>query len=99
MPQPVELATATFDEVYWDPTGKVNHTDGGKKFQVQFNPQTLKLTYSNQKAGGDQPKGSSTQFVGRGVTKLSLELWFDVALATVTGSTPAKDVRNLTQEV
>jgi Contractile injection system tube protein len=99
MPQAVTLTTARFQEVYWDDKGKVHLTDQGKDFQVQFNPQTLKLTYSNQKAGGDQPKGSSTQFVGRGVTKLSLELWFDVALATVTGSTPAKDVRNLTQEV
>jgi contractile injection system tube protein len=102
MPQPVTLATATFQEVYWDDKGTVNPVDpnsGGKNFQVQFNPQTLKLTYSNQKAGGDQPKGSSTQFVGRGVTKLSLELWFDIALAQQQNGVSANDVRQLTQEV
>ncbi|RSL17983.1 hypothetical protein EDE15_3536 [Edaphobacter aggregans] len=99
MPQSVTLETARFQEVYWDNQGKVNVTNGGKNFQVQFNPQTLKLTYSNQKAGGDQPKGSSTQFVGRGVTKLSLELWFDVALAQTQNKATAKDVRQLTQEV
>ena len=58
MPQAVTLTTARFQEVYWDDKGRVHLTDQGKDFQVQFNPQTLKLTYSNQKAGGDQPKGS-----------------------------------------
>ncbi len=99
MPQPVTLETATFQEVSWDAKGTVNPTSGGKNFQVQFNPQTLKLTYSNQKAGGDQPKGSSTQFVGRGVTKLSLELWFDVGLAQAQNGVTANDVRQLTQEI
>src|SRR5580704_14891652 len=99
MPQPVKLATATFQEVYWDEKGTVHLTSGGKNFPVQFNPQTLKLTYSNQKAGGDQPKGSSTQFVGRGVTKLSLELWFDIALAQQQNGVSANDVRQLTQEI
>ena len=66
MPQPVTLATATFQEITWDPKGTVNPVPGGKDFQVQFNPQTLKLTYSNQKAGGDQPKGSSTRLSGGG---------------------------------
>src|SRR5436305_3815269 len=106
MPYPLQLETATFEEVWWDekgnekpnpPTGK----PGKKPFPVQFNPATLKLNFSNQKAGGDQPKGSSTQFVGRGVTKLSLELWFDIALAQAQGRAPAgqKGVRSLTQEV
>jgi hypothetical protein len=101
MPQPEDLKTATLEEVWLNskgaqidpPTGKA-----GKVFTVQFNPQTLKLNYSNQKAGGEQPKGSSTQFVGRGVTKLSLELWFDVALTVPPGTTGA-DVRSLTQQV
>jgi hypothetical protein len=99
MPQPVTLATARFQEVWWGTDGKVNLTSGGKDFPVQFNPQSLKLTYSNQKAGGDQPKGSSTQFVGRGVTRLSMELWFDVALANAQNGSNATDVRQITQEV
>ena len=102
MPQPTKLATATFQEIWWDAHGaKTTNPSGttGKKVQVQFNPQTLKMTYSNQKTGGDQPKGSSTQFVGRGATKLSLELFFDVGLAQTQNSVTAKDVRNLTQEI
>ncbi len=101
MPQPVQLALATFQEITWSTKGDVQPVNGGKNVRVQFNPQTLKLTYSNQKAGGDQPKGSSTQFVGRGVTKLALELWFDIALAQAQQliSQTATDVRQLTQEI
>lgn len=102
MPKPAQLEPAVLEEVWLDAKGKqIDPPTGktGKVFQVQFNPQTLKLNYSNQKAGGEQPKGSSTQFVGRGVTKLSLELWFDIALALPQGSTAKRDVRTLTQEV
>ncbi len=102
MPQPLKLETALFEEYWLNAKGKrIDPPTGNppKKFNVQFNPQTLKLNYSNQKAGGEQPKGSSTQFVGRGVTKLSLELWFDIALALPEESTEARDVRNLTREV
>jgi len=102
MPQPPKLEYAVLEEVWLDSKGKQIDPPTGKQakvFSVQFNPQTLKLNYSNQKAGGEQPKGSSTQFVGRGVTKLSLELWFDIALALPEGSTAKRDVRRLTQEV
>jgi hypothetical protein len=99
-----KLETAIIQEIWWTNLGKVK--DGtpkggeGKKFPVQFNPQTLKVNFSNQKAGGDQPKGSSTQFVGKGVTKLTLELWFDIALAIEQGRVAkGKDVRALTGEV
>ena len=57
MPQPVQLALATFQEITWSTKGDVQPVNGGKNVRVQFNPQTLKLTYSNQKAGGDQPEG------------------------------------------
>jgi len=104
MPDPVHLETATFEEIWLDEKGNVKPgTPSGKakKFSVQFNPQSLKLNYTTQKAGGDQPKGSSTQFVGRGVTKLTMELWFDIALAQAQGlvGEDKKDVRGLTQEV
>lgn len=50
---------------------------GGVDITVQFNPQTLKLTYANENKGGDQPKGSSKQFTGKSTTKLAVELLFD----------------------
>lgn len=104
MPQPPSLETATFEEIWWDAKGSVKPStptgNPAKKFPVQFNPQTLKLNYTNQKSGGDQPKGSSTQFVGKAVTKLTLELWFDIGLAQAQGRVPAgTDVRGLTQEI
>jgi hypothetical protein len=110
MPAPVNVTKATLTEIWWDtnqqaqsksPTNKTPKT-----FQVQFNPQTLKLSYSNQTTGGDGSKpNASTQYTARQSTKLSLELWFDVTLAIAegrvskgdTGNKP--DVRALTQEV
>lgn len=71
-----------------------------KVVKVQFNPQTLKVSLSNQNAGGNQSGGGSTQFVAQGTTKLSLELWFDVTLPRPDGAgDPQGDVRNLTREV
>ena len=35
---------------------------------MQFNPETLTVTYTNQSAGGDQRGGSALQFVGKGTT-------------------------------
>lgn len=71
-----------------------------KVVEVQFNPQTLKLSFSNQNAGGNQSGGSNTQFVAQGTTKLSLELWFDVTLPHPKGKEdPKGDVRKLTREV
>lgn len=104
MPQPVTLETATFEEVWWDNKGNVKPTtpsgNDPKKFPVQFNPQSMKLNYTNQKSGGDQPQGSSTQFVGKAVTKLTMELWFDIALAQAQGRVdPGTDVTQLTQEI
>src|SRR5260370_37107704 len=101
---PPQLKTATIEEIWWTDSGAVKSgTPSGnppKSFSVQFNPQTLKVNFTNQKAGGDQPKGSSTQFVGKGVTKLSLELWFDIALAIEQGrGSGDSDVRRLTEEV
>ncbi len=59
----------------------------GKRAKVQFNPETLKVSYANQlpagrrrqggrgqdrSASGDQAGGASRQFVGAGTTKLAL---------------------------
>ena len=83
---------------------------GGKNIPVQFNPETLKITYANQivePKGGDKAAGTAgRQFVGAGTTKLALQLWFDVT--ALDGSTDPQstgeqgivdDVRRLTQHV
>lgn len=104
--EPLQLKQAILQEIWWTDKGAPQEKgptgQDGKKFTVQFNPQTLKVNFSNQKAGGEQPKGSSTQFVGKGVTKLTMELWFDISYAQAQGRVQAGkdiDVRNLTQQV
>src|SRR5215510_14019652 len=60
-----------------------NEINLDKKCQVQFNPETLKVSFANQVATpsgtGDQKGTPARQFVGAGTTKLSLQLWFDVS--------------------
>jgi hypothetical protein len=72
----------------------------GQQVSVQFNPETLKVTFANQlvqPAGGDQAAGNTgRQFVGAGTTKLALTLWFDVTAMTEDA---VDDVRRLTQKV
>lgn len=69
--------------------------------QVQFNPETLKVSFANQVAtpqgAGDTSGSPSRQFVGAGTTKLSLQLWFDVTALPDTDQTD--DVRKLTEKV
>lgn len=80
---------------------------GGKIVTVQFNPETLKVSFANQivqsdGAGGgtgDQSGPAARQFVGAGTTKLSLQLWFDVGAQTPDASTRVIDVRELTKKV
>lgn len=83
----------------------------GKVVEVQFNPESLKLTYANQIQA--QPNGSSRsrpptgnqsqgtaarQFVGAGTTKLAVQLWFDVSAATAAPFM-VDDVRRITGKV
>lgn len=87
-----------------------NPKSGGKNVPVQFNPESLKVTYANQLVepkGGDKAAGSAgRQFVGAGTTKLALALWFDVG-AQEDVTDPASsgeqgivdDVRRLTQHI
>jgi Contractile injection system tube protein len=91
------LAKATLtelDETFEDPK------PGGQQVEVQFNPEVLKVTFSNalvQPQGGDQSAGNpGRQFVGPGTTKLALQLWFDV---TAMEKDPVDDVRRLTKKV
>ncbi len=73
---PAKLVKAVLQEISWDDKGHV--TDGSKIVPVQFNPESLKVAFSNQTASGDQRGASALQYVGTGTTKLSFDLWFDV---------------------
>lgn len=77
---------------------------GGPSVQVQFNPETLKVSFANQvvqpQGGGDQRGQQARQFVGAGTTKLTLQLWFDVTARPLPpGKDAVNDVRELTKEV
>ena len=76
---------------------------GSQPISVQFNPETLKVSFSNQVAqsdkAGSQTGGSAIQFVGAGTTKLSLQIWFDVSAQPPETASPVTDVRDLTRKV
>ena len=98
MPDPVRLEKAELIEI--DADQFVINPD--KRTKVQFNPETLKVSFSNQlktpDGGGDQTGTAARQFVGAGVTKLSLQLWFDVT-APARDLPEVNDVRKLTSRV
>ncbi|MEV5409800.1 hypothetical protein AB0K60_13295 [Thermopolyspora sp. NPDC052614] len=77
-----------------------NPAPEGARVEVQFNPETLKVSYANrqgdQKSAGDQRGNSPRQVIGAGASKLTLSLWFDV---NAPGAGGARDVRELTQRV
>jgi hypothetical protein len=98
MPEPEKLAKAEIREIDLDPR---HPTQGQKKqLQVQFNPETLTVTYTNQVQGGDQRGGAAMQFAGQGTSKLQLDLWFDVTVPQANGQVhPSGDVRKLTEDI
>jgi hypothetical protein len=74
-----------------------------KEATVQFNPEMLKVTYANQivqpKSEGKPQEKASTQYVGTGTTKLSLQIWFDVTGEAGGVDSLPTDVRELTRQV
>ncbi|MEM7051217.1 MAG: hypothetical protein AAF604_16225 [Acidobacteriota bacterium] len=90
---PEKLVKAELREITWDKKQQV--VLGKKKVKVQFNPESLKVTLSNQNASGDQSGGAPQQFVGTGTTKLTFDLWFD---ASAPGQS-TQDVTSLTRQV
>ncbi|HUL57843.1 MAG TPA: hypothetical protein VLU43_01130 [Anaeromyxobacteraceae bacterium] len=98
MELPSNLARAKLSEITWDKSQKVQDVSGGVSLEVQFNPESLKLSYANQRAGNDQRGGAATQHVGEGTTKLAFDLWFDVNAPAPSG-VDTDDVRKLTQKV
>ena len=103
MPKPVTLTKAEFvemDDQLQDPL------PGVTPVRVQFNPESLKVTYSNQLVTGEGGQSAQTgtealQFVGKGTTKLAVQLWFDVNHPSnhPPEGEGAKDVRDLTSKV
>jgi hypothetical protein len=93
------LARAELHELKPDFSAELS---GGKTVKVQFNPETLKVSFANQlvqpSSGGDQRGTPARQFVGAGTTKLALQLWFDVT-ALPPDQQAVKDVRKLTKDV
>jgi hypothetical protein len=77
--------------------------DKSKTVHVQFNPETLKVSFANQiKADGNQQGTSSRLYVGQGTTKMSVQLWFDVTAPLreeFEEYKGVKDVRELTRKV
>jgi hypothetical protein len=70
---------------------------------VQFNPDSLKVSFANQVAApsgsGDQNGPQAKQFVGAGTTKLAVTLFFDVTHEIPQGLPEVDDVRKLTQRI
>src|SRR5689334_20511476 len=99
MPESTRLEKAELRELDADFKNEIN-TD--KRVKVQFNPDTLKVSFANQlqtgQGSGDQKGPQARQFVGAGTTKLAVTLWFDVNAPQPEGSHET-DVRKLTQRV
>jgi Contractile injection system tube protein len=99
VPEPPQLQRALFREL---DASLENTKSGGQEATVQFNPETLKVTFANQlvqpAGGGDQRGQPARQFVGAGTTKLSLTLVLDVT-APPYSDQGKTDVRELTQQI
>ncbi len=99
MPESTQLAKAELHELDANFQNEINRD---KWTKVQFNPESLKVSFANQvqtpQGSGDQNGPQSRQFVGAGTTKLTVTLWFDVNAPQPEGSNET-DVRKLTQTV
>jgi hypothetical protein len=100
MPDSVKLEKAELRQLDAEFKNEINPD---KTAKVQFNPESLKVSFANQIAtpagAGDQKGTPARQFVGAGTTKLTLQLWFDITQPMPEGQTAENDVRKLTQKV
>jgi len=100
VPDPTPLAKAELRELDASFANTINED---KWTKVQFNPDTLKVSFANQlkepSGSGDQRGSQARQFVGAGTTKLAVQLWFDVTQELGQGLPDVTDVRQLTQRV
>lgn len=90
------LEKATLQKIKFEQDQSVSEL--GDPVKVQFNPETLKVNYSNEISGDDQAGGSAIQFVSKSSTKLSMQLWFDVTILSPDHEAKG-DVRNLTKKI
>lgn len=99
MPDSVNLVKAELHQINLETGAEV---DKSRKVSVQFNPESLKVSFANQiqqqTGSGTQNGNPPQQFVGEGTTKLALQLWFDVN-APQEGTTPINDVRKMTEKI
>lgn len=103
MPDPIKLEKAELHEL----DDKGNPTSSKANWvKVQFNPETLKISFANAVVppanppatpapAGDQSGNSSIQYVGRGTTKLSVQLWYDVTALASSGGAGAEQSGSL----
>lgn len=90
------LVKAKLQEV--DPrNGQTKNAD--RDVTVQFNPETLKVSYSNQVASEGSASAGGEQHVGAGATRLAVQLWFDVTAQEEGSGSGARDVREVTERV
>ena len=98
MPDVPQLAKAELREL---DASMANEINNDKWLKVQFNPDTLKVSFANQlkegSGAGDQRGTQARQFVGAGTTKLAVQLWFDVTQELAQEFSGVNDVRELTQ--
>jgi hypothetical protein len=94
VPDPASPAKATLREIVLPDAAGKEATVKGSPVTVDFNPETLRVTYTNTIEAKDQTGGAAMQFVAKSATKLAVELWFDV-----TTDRSAKDVRERTKKV
>lgn len=72
----------------------------GEDFRVQFNPQSLDVSYSTTLSGIQEEDQSEKQQTGGQSTSMDVELFFDVTRPTGNGDrSDIKDVRDLTKRV
>jgi hypothetical protein len=106
MNTPRKLTKAKLVEIRWNDANEAERVAQGKEVTVQFNPGSLRVTYTNQVQTNDQSNNTTTQYVGRGSSKLNLDLVFDVSMPqgqdpeteTPPEETP-NDVRKMTEKV
>ena len=102
---PPKLAKAELVEVVFNEQNEAKVPPKARTVPVQFNPDSLKVSLSNQVAGADQSGTPALQYVGAGTSKLSFDLWFDVTNPDHNQKPGRKpedapdDVRKLTEEV
>jgi hypothetical protein len=102
MPDATKVAKAELREIEIkaDITNEINED---KNVKVQFNPETLKVSFKNTvvapAGGGDQNGTPSLQYVGSGSTSLTLQLWFDLTVPQSDTANQVSDVRKYTEKV